>query len=145
MACAPSKDSYQPGHPPSLMRVFTVRLKKAKILSYPLSAQQRLWSDWVDAQADLSLHLAHMPFCWFCHEAAQIVHLLPGTSPVIHRTLDYSFNSSIPRKRWEIYGRIKKAAVFILQIIYKVGLPCSTKSKQIMVGEERLIHSNTLF
>ena len=23
-----------------------------------------------DAQADLSLHWAHMQFCWFCHEAA---------------------------------------------------------------------------
>ena len=31
-------------------------------------AQQRLRSAW----ADLSLHWAHMPFCWFCHEAAQI-------------------------------------------------------------------------
>ena len=28
------------------------------------------WSDWADAQADLSLHWAYMPFCWFCHEAA---------------------------------------------------------------------------
>ena len=25
-----------------------------------------------DAQADLSLCWAHMPFCWFCHKAAQI-------------------------------------------------------------------------
>ena len=30
------------------------------------------WSDWADAQADLSLRLAHRLFCWFCHEAAQI-------------------------------------------------------------------------
>ena len=29
-----------------------------------------LWSDWADAQADLSLRMAHMPFCWFCHAAA---------------------------------------------------------------------------
>ena len=29
--------------------------------------------DWVDAQADLSLRWAHMPLCWFCHEAAQIL------------------------------------------------------------------------
>ena len=26
----------------------------------------------MDAQVDLSLRLAHMPFHWFCHEAAQI-------------------------------------------------------------------------
>ena len=33
---------HQPGHPPSLIRVFAVRMKKAWVLSYPLSAQQRL-------------------------------------------------------------------------------------------------------
>ena len=41
-------------HPPSLIRVFAVRMKKAWVLSYPLSAQRRLWSDWADAQADQS-------------------------------------------------------------------------------------------
>ena len=50
--------------------VFTVHMKKAWVLSYPLSAQQRLWSDWVDAQADLSLRRAHMPFRWLGREAA---------------------------------------------------------------------------
>ena len=40
--CAPSEDSVQPGHPPSLIRVFAVRIKKAWVLSYPLSAQRRL-------------------------------------------------------------------------------------------------------
>ena len=29
MACAPSEDSDQPGHPPSLIRVFTFCMKKA--------------------------------------------------------------------------------------------------------------------
>ena len=81
MACAPSEDSDQPGHPPSLIRVFAVRMKKAWVLSYPLSAQRRLWSDWADAPADLSLRWVHMPFCWFCHDAAHIeikVYLLHG-------------------------------------------------------------------
>ena len=64
MACAPSEDSDQPGHPPSLIRVFAVRMKKYWVLSYPLSAQQRLWSDWADAQADLSLRWAHISLCW---------------------------------------------------------------------------------
>ena len=63
--CSPSKDSDQPGHPPSLVRVFAVRTKKPWVLSYPLSAQQRLWSDWADAQADLSLRLAHTHFVGF--------------------------------------------------------------------------------
>ena len=56
--CASSEDSDQPGHLPSLIRVFAVRMKKAWVLNYPLSTQRRLWSDWADAQADLSLHWA---------------------------------------------------------------------------------------
>ena len=69
MICAPSEDSDQPGY---LIRVFAVCIKKAWVLSYPLSIQRRLWSDWADAQADLSLCWVHMPFCWFCHEAAHL-------------------------------------------------------------------------
>ena len=63
--CAPREDSDQPGHPPSLIRVFTVRMKKAWVLSYTLSAQRRLWSVLVDAQADLSLCWAHSHFVGF--------------------------------------------------------------------------------
>ena len=48
MACAPSENSDQPGHPSSL------------------------WSDWADVQADLSLRWAHRSFCWFCRAATQI-------------------------------------------------------------------------
>ena len=66
MACAPSKGSYRPGHPPSL-----IRMKKAWVLSYPLSAQWRLWLDWAVAQADLSLRWAHVSMV-FCHEAAHM-------------------------------------------------------------------------
>ena len=50
--------------------VFAVRLKNARVLSYPLSTQRRLirlgecpgWfeSDWADAQADLTLRWAHV-------------------------------------------------------------------------------------
>ena len=45
--------------------VFAVRMKKAWVLSYPLSAQWRLWSDWADAQADPSLRWAHSHFVGF--------------------------------------------------------------------------------
>ena len=62
---APSNDSDQPMHPPSLFRVFAVRKKKACVLSYTLSAQRRLWSDWADAQADLSLCWADSHFVCF--------------------------------------------------------------------------------
>ena len=80
MACAPSEDSDQPGHPPSLIRVFAVHIKKAWVLSYPLSTQRRLWSDWADAQAHLSLRWAQSNFVGFvmswlisCHTASSIV------------------------------------------------------------------------
>ena len=42
----------------------------------PLSTQRRSWSDWVDAQADLSLCLAQMSFCLFCRAPAQDALLL---------------------------------------------------------------------
>ena len=42
MACAPSEDLDQPGHLPSLIRVFTVRMKQAWVLSYTFSVQRRL-------------------------------------------------------------------------------------------------------
>ena len=60
MRRAPSEDSDQPGYPPSLIRIFAVSMKKPRVLSYPLSTQRRLWSDWADAQADLSLHWVHI-------------------------------------------------------------------------------------
>ena len=75
MACVSSEDSDKPGRLPSLIRVFDVHRKKHWVLSYPLSAQRRLWSDWADAQADLSLRWAHWSFCWFCHAQAHILKL----------------------------------------------------------------------
>ena len=68
--------------------VFAGRMKKAWVLCYPLSAQQRLWSDWADAQADLSLRWAHMPFCWFCHEAAQLILLSMESDIVFPKELE---------------------------------------------------------
>ena len=35
---------------PSLVRVFAVPMKKAWVLSYPLSAQLRIWSEWLDSK-----------------------------------------------------------------------------------------------
>ena len=65
MTVRPAKTPGQPGHPPCLIRVSAVRMKKAWVLSYPVSAQRRLWSDWADVQADLSLRWAHSHFVGF--------------------------------------------------------------------------------
>ena len=67
MARAPSKDSDQPGHQPSLIRVSTAHTKKPWVPSYPLSAQRSLWSDWLESS------LGTQSFCWFCRAAAQIM------------------------------------------------------------------------
>ena len=60
--CAPSEDSDQPGHLPSLTRVFAVRMKKAWVLSYPMSAQRR-------PESSLGAHVSML----VCHEADYVV------------------------------------------------------------------------
>ena len=63
--CLPSEDSDQAGHPPSLIRVFAVRLMGSSGPKLSLCGQRRLWSDWADAQADLSLLWVHSHFVGF--------------------------------------------------------------------------------
>ena len=55
MTCTPSDDSDQPGHPPSMTRVFAVHSKVAKEPSF-LHAD----SEDSDGQADLSLRWARV-------------------------------------------------------------------------------------
>ena len=64
--CA-QQNSDQPGHPPSLIRVFAARMKKPWALSCPLNTQRSLWSDWADAsaQSDLSIRWVHSDFVGF--------------------------------------------------------------------------------
>ena len=70
--CAPSKDSDQPGHPPSLIRVFAVHSVGSLGPKVSSCGLRRLWSDWADAQAEMSLCWAHMPFRWFWCETAHL-------------------------------------------------------------------------
>ena len=58
--CAPNRNSNQPDHPCSLIRVFVVCTKKLCILGYPKCAQWKFWSDCVKMQANLNLCWAHM-------------------------------------------------------------------------------------
>ena len=73
VACVPIEGSDQPGHLPSLIRVFAVHSMGSYGPKLSSCGQRRLWSDWVNAQADLSLRWTHMPLCCFCHEVAQII------------------------------------------------------------------------
>ena len=43
-----------------------------KKLPIERTAHSEDWSDWADAQADMSLRWTHRSFCWFCRAAAQI-------------------------------------------------------------------------
>ena len=96
--------------------------------SYPLSAQRKLWSDWADAQTDLSLRWAHMPYCWFCHEAAQKIsrecHNNKNHSPLpvmlVHMpTTAHSENSDhtgrMPRLIWVFAGRTCHIVGFVMR------------------------------
>ena len=64
MIFASSKDTDQPVHPRMLIRVATVCIKKARVLSYPISTKQRLWSDWADRS-----------FCLFCRFVGHFIFL----------------------------------------------------------------------
>ena len=64
--CA-QRDSDQPGHPPSLIRAFAVRMKKHWVLSYPLSVQRRLISlggcpGW--SESSLGAHIIWLVLSW---------------------------------------------------------------------------------
>ena len=72
--------------------VFAVCMKKAWALSYPLSAQRRLWAD---AQADLSLLWVHMPFCWFSHEVAHFSSSLAALRYLVRPILLWSMPALI--------------------------------------------------
>ena len=70
MACAPGEDLDQPGHPRSLIRVFAVRMKKARVISYIKCT----------AKTPIRLGMGAQSFCWFCHGVAHfsaIKHLHP--------------------------------------------------------------------
>ena len=54
--------------------VFTVRAKDPNFLHADSEDSDQT------AQADLSLRRAHMQFCWFCHEAAHMGHVI--TKPI---------------------------------------------------------------
>ena len=86
---------------------FAVRMKKAWVLSYPLSTQSRLRSDWADAQADLSLRRAHNQFAGFVIGVAQLV-----TMSFLEQTQYlYKIWLAIRKKLWE--GRLTIYIIYL--------------------------------
>ena len=64
--------------------VFALCMKKPWVLSYPLSTQRRLWSDWTDAQADLSLRWAHTHFVGLSCRGSPFGHIKEITWEQMH-------------------------------------------------------------
>ena len=73
---------------------FAVRMKKACVFSYPLSAQRRL--------IRLCLRWVHMPFCCFFHEAVQIHLYFPY--PIIYCPAIISFGHRTRKPtKWPVH------------------------------------------
>ena len=92
--------SYQLGHLPSLIRVFAVHIDTHWVLSYLLSIQRRLWSDWADARADLSLCWAHMPLCRFCQVSSVGENINRSTTRLVYIKLFNKNNQSVWLSGW---------------------------------------------
>ena len=111
--CTPSEDSDQPGHPPSLIRVFAVRSMDSWGPKISSCGQRRLWSDWVDAQADLCLRWGHTHFVGF---------VMSRLIERVYCTAEFWKESSIFRR----FKKDKKKALFrqksntIIQSAYEI-------------------------
>ena len=80
MTCAPRKTQFSAG-----ISLISLRWPHEEALGpkLPISTQWRLWSDWADAQAGLSLRWVHRSTCWFCHTAANLQCLETGDTQVV--------------------------------------------------------------
>ena len=131
MTCTPSEDSDQPGHPPSLIRSFAVRMKKVRVLGYPLSAQRRLWSDLADAKPDRNLRWAQRSFCEFCRAMAHIYYWLRiAGGPWECRIYNYcswtnKLNKTEPNVSYRVWFPCFQGISFSERIpSCTVGIPC---------------------
>ena len=106
---------------------FAVCMKNHWVLSYPLRALQRLWSDWAVAQADPSLRWAQRSFCSFCHEAAHfsLGRVKPTQCPVYS---EHSDKSSHPHSLVTVFP----VCVKTLWVPVHLPIECLEKTVQTM-------------
>ena len=83
--------------------VFAVFMKKGWTLSYPLSAQQRFWSDWVDA--DPSLFWAHSQFVGFV-----VLWLMVG--PYEYILMQSDFHTVLTWTKQKLGGELKMILIW---------------------------------
>ena len=103
MSVRPAKTQISLGIRP-VWSVFAVRMKKPWALSYPLSAQRRLWSDWANAQADLSLRWAHTHFVDFVMSWLKYRHCFLGIATLLNGINDVN----VDQNRFYAVKRLKE-------------------------------------
>ena len=121
--CLPSKDSDQPGHPPSLIRVFAVGMKKAWVGPYlPIERTAKTlirlggcpgWSE--------SSMCAHS-FCWFCHEAAHR-QFMEASICSVTKTVNYKTSiSCIWHQKFEQSVFSSDSTIYIVYVVVQIGI-----------------------
>ena len=107
MACAPSEDLDQPGHWPSLIRVFAVRMKKAWVLNYGLIAQRRLCP--MAVRADMASAKMTRSWAWI------IARFCPNRecSFIIESIIHQSFHHCIVLKMMWSHERLDLSVVWL--------------------------------
>ena len=61
---------------------------------------------WADAQADLSLRWAHMPFFWFCHEADQMISMDHKIAALLRQLEEERYEDKTP-SNVSVWGTFK--------------------------------------
>ena len=102
MTCTPSEDADQFGHPPSVIRVFAVRGRRlGSLVTHWVHSED--WSDWADAQADLSLRWAQTSFRWFSHDVAQFLSYILFFCDCFTTEVKFITTKDIPIRTIKIY------------------------------------------
>ena len=110
MSVCPAKVQISLGVRP-VWSVFAVRMKKSWVLSYPLSAQRRLWTHWANTQADRSLLWAHSHFVWVVMKR-----LILDFQQIIWLNFDMSHDMTKPTKWLCAQRRLRSATQISLGI-----------------------------
>ena len=93
MACAPSKDSDQPGHSPCLISLCS-RHEKTWVLSHLFEHTAKTLIRLGGCPRWYESLLGTQSFCWFCHEVAHTINLFPQL-PIFTK---YDFCKNLYRK-----------------------------------------------
>ena len=87
---------------------------------------RRLWSDWADAQADLSLRWVHKSFCWFRHAVAQFSYFI--LQAFFLRTAKTDQSGRMPRLIWVSAGRTCHFVGFVMRRLECYCYICCSRS-----------------